>query len=267
MPPTQTLFGLVTQATGILMGGYWLPDWCSTFMHQSFPEFCDKNGNLAHNRRFLLQTKRKAADKTLELNNKKQSEMSFRSVMFAALQLLCLSITYRLWTWTPTNDFRVFTAVRHNYSNNGLTAKIQKMTKWIQIYQPQCADMTFWTHLAKRYCFLRGPLQRLTAVKKRNSWLNLGLHSLHVIERPSKANSNENDVLFSKWHRHTRIKKIWVLLSGVEPKTFRLLVWMLYHWATGDSWELRPLCICPHWHSNPSSIPFYSIAQTVMFSI
>ena len=49
----------------------------------------------------------------------------------------------------------------------------------------------------------------------------------------------ENDALFSKWHRHTR-KKIRVLLSGVEPKTFRLLVRMLYHWATGDSWELRP---------------------------
>ena len=32
----------------------------------------------------------------------------------------------------------------------------------------------------------------------------------------------ENDVLFSTWHRHTQ-KKIWVLLSGVEPKTFRLL--------------------------------------------
>ena len=36
-------------------------------------------------------------------------------------------------------------------------------------------------------------------------------------------------------------KEIRLLLSGVEPKTFRLLVRMLYHWATGDSWELRPL--------------------------
>ena len=44
-----------------------------------------------------------------------------------------------------------------------------------------------------------------------------------------------------KWHRHTRKKEIQVLLSGVEPKTFRLLVRMLYHWATGDSRELRPL--------------------------
>ena len=41
-----------------------------------------------------------------------------------------------------------------------------------------------------------------------------------------------------EWHRHTRKKEIQVLLSGVEPKTFRLLVRMLYHWATGDSWEL-----------------------------
>ena len=28
--------------------------------------FCDKNGNRAHNRSFLLQTKRKAADRTFE---------------------------------------------------------------------------------------------------------------------------------------------------------------------------------------------------------
>ena len=28
--------------------------------------FCDKNGNLAHSHRFLLQRKRKEADKTLE---------------------------------------------------------------------------------------------------------------------------------------------------------------------------------------------------------
>ena len=33
-------------------------------------------------------------------------------------------------------------------------------------------------------------------------------------------------------------KKIRVLSAGVEPKTFGLLVRMLYHWATGDScWE------------------------------
>ena len=37
------------------------------------------------------------------------------------------------------------------------------------------------------------------------------------------------------------------LVAGTSPfvcadlKTFRLLVRMLYHWATGDSWELRPL--------------------------
>ena len=54
------------------------------------------------------------------------------------------------------------------------------------------------------------------------------------------SNSNENDELSSKWHRHTR-KKIWVFLSGVEPRTFLLLVRMPYHWATGDSWKLRLL--------------------------
>ena len=44
----------------------------------------------------------------------------------------------------------------------------------------------------------------------------------------------ENDILFSEWHRHTPKKAIQVLLSGVEPKNFRLLVRMLYHWATGE---------------------------------
>ena len=32
-----------------------------------------------------------------------------------------------------------------------------------------------------------------------------------------------------------------VLPIGDEPMTLWLLVQMLYHWATGDPWELRPL--------------------------
>ena len=45
-------------------------------------------------------------------------------------------------------------------------------------------------------------------------------------------------------------KEIRVLLSGVEPKTLRLLVRMLYHWASGDSWELSPLkSPVARWHS------------------
>ena len=31
-------------------------------------------------------------------------------------------------------------------------------------------------------------------------------------------------------------KKIRVLPTEVEPMTFRLVLRMLYHWATGDSW-------------------------------
>ena len=58
------------------------------------------------------------------------------------------------------------------------------------------------------------------------------------------ANSSdyENDVLFSNdtGKLGKRNSECW-LLSGIEPKTFRLLVRMLYHSATGDSWELRPL--------------------------
>ena len=60
----------------------------------------------------------------------------------------------------------------------------------------------------------------------------------------------ENDELFNEWHRHTGKKEIRELLSGVEPKTFRLLVRMLYHWATGrlvgakaiklGSWDKHP---------------------------
>ena len=66
----------------------------------------------------------------------------------------------------------------------------------------------------------------------------------------------------SEWMRnwciileHAQKKEIQVLRSGVEPKTFRLLVQMLYHWAIGDSWELRPIYTVPHvQHSNPSSM-------------
>ena len=39
----------------------------------------------------------------------------------------------------------------------------------------------------------------------------------------------ENDVLFQKVTQAYSEKKIRVFLSGVEPKTFRLLVQMLYH--------------------------------------
>ena len=44
----------------------------------------------------------------------------------------------------------------------------------------------------------------------------------------------ESDAAYSE-------KEIRVLLLGVEPKTFQLLVRMLYHWATGDSWVLTSL--------------------------
>ena len=59
----------------------------------------------------------------------------------------------------------------------------------------------------------------------------------------SEENNNNRVrmMYYSKSHRQTRKKEIRVLLSGVEPKTFRLLVRLLYHRATGDSWELRPL--------------------------
>ena len=51
---------------------------------------------------------------------------------------------------------------------------------------------------------------------------------VNILELKNKK-SYENDILFSEWHRHTQKKEIRVLLSGVEPKTFRLLVRMLYH--------------------------------------
>ena len=54
----------------------------------------------------------------------------------------------------------------------------------------------------------------------------------------------DNDVIIQWVIRACTLgkKEIRVLLTGVEPiKTFRLLVRMLYHLATGDSWELRPL--------------------------
>ena len=39
----------------------------------------------------------------------------------------------------------------------------------------------------------------------------------------------------------SRKKKIRTLATGVEPKTFQLLIRMLYHWATGESQGSRPL--------------------------
>ena len=46
---------------------------------------------------------------------------------------------------------------------------------------------------------------------------------------------------FSQWHRHTPV--IRVLPTGVQSIAFLLPVvlpvWMLYHWATRDSWEPR----------------------------
>ena len=54
-------------------------------------------------------------------------------------------------------------------------------------------------------------------------------------------NENNYNVLFSGFDTGILgTKKKWVLLSGLEPNTFWLLVRMLYYWATGDSWELRP---------------------------
>ena len=46
-------------------------------------------------------------------------------------------------------------------------------------------------------------------------------------------------MFFYQWHGHTRIKrKIWVLPTGVEPTTLRLVLRMLYHWAMHEP-ELR----------------------------
>ena len=59
-----------------------------------------------------------------------------------------------------------------------------------------------------------------------------------VMDNNNNKAIDTNDVLFSQWHRHTRKNEIPVLLPGVEPMTFWLIVRMLYHWATGDSWEL-----------------------------
>ena len=73
--------------------------------------FCDKNGNLAHNHRFSLQRKRKAADETFEqrflkefkitcensgeseMKEEKRSEIRHGSVMLWALQLTWRMVT------------------------------------------------------------------------------------------------------------------------------------------------------------------------------
>ena len=88
--------------------------------------------------------------------------------------------------------------------------------------------------------------QRIFAQLTENS-TNFRLRDHEILPEISaifRLNNSRNSakfvcILFAQYC--TRKKEIRVLLSGVEPKTFRLLVRMLYHWATGASWELRPL--------------------------
>ena len=51
-------------------------------------------------------------------------------------------------------------------------------------------------------------------------------------------------IFFQSMTQVTGKKKIQVLSVGDEPVTFWLLVQMLNHQVTGDSWELRLLYCC-----------------------
>ena len=63
-----------------------------------------------------------------------------------------LSWRIALKTSTPGNNL-CFTAVNHNFSDNQLTAKIQKPTKWIEIHQSQSKKMTFDSHELNIFVF------------------------------------------------------------------------------------------------------------------
>ena len=81
-------------------------------------------------------------------------------------EILRLSIKYGLWSSTLPNDLRVSLPSIIITATTDWPQKIQKPTaKWIEIRQSQRTNMTFWPLWAKRFCFLRGPLQWLTGVK------------------------------------------------------------------------------------------------------
>ena len=84
-----------------------------------------------------------------------------------------------------------------------------------------------WQSNLIKACFVRKEL------RNKLSWRDHSGKSLPAVEKELEKVSHElifeNDVLFSEWHRYARKKEIRVLLSGVEPKTFRLLVRLFYH--------------------------------------
>ena len=76
------------------------------------------------------------------------------------------------------------------------------------------------------------------------------------------VNMNENDVFFSVSDTGLLGKrKSECSYQESNPKTFRSLVRMLYHRATGDSWELRPFTRLKIYHH------IYFIAQMPLIDI
>ena len=79
--------------------------------------------------------------------------------------LLHLSVTYGLWTSTPTNDLYVLLLLIIITVTTNWLQKYRKPTKWIGIRQSQRMDTTFWSRQAKCFLFLRGLMQWLIALK------------------------------------------------------------------------------------------------------
>ena len=63
----------------------------------------------------------------------------------------------------------------------------------------------------------------------RGGWMLMSLFAIDTLPR-------ERVFLLVTQAYSDKVKKIRVLPTGVEPMTFRLVLRMLYHWATGDSW-------------------------------
>ena len=95
-----------------------------------------------------------------------------RSLLLTTTTLVCGKITlnrlYHIYIQltAPFNNIRTlnfktqltictFTAINHNIME---TTTDRKSTKWIKISQSQYLNVTFWTHWAKHFSFLRGLL-------------------------------------------------------------------------------------------------------------
>ena len=121
-------------------------------IHQQFFHFwCPKRWEL-----LWPEKRRQKVRALIHTNATKYYLTNFKRIgrVCSKLALLRLSITYGLWTSTPANDLRIL-----------LTQKNTETDKEDRNPPITAHEHDFLTLLSQTFCFLRGPLQWLTAVK------------------------------------------------------------------------------------------------------